>query len=249
MRRPVAPSRGSVNKGFAKPQARQARWLVVMLKTPVAGRVKTRLARGIGFAAATSFYRHATSALLARIDNPAAWSTVIAVTPDPELRSPALPRGFLRMTQGRGDLGQRLQRIMDTLPCGPVLVIGSDVPGITRTHIAEAFRSIAGAEAVIGPSPDGGYWLMGLRRRPRRLTPFGHVRWSSAHARADTLRNLGGLHVRLVAELDDVDDAGDYSRHADRSGRRILAPTRLAAYNVRPKTALTPQSAPRFQSQ
>ncbi len=192
-----------------------------MLKTPVAGRVKTRLARGIGFAAATNFYRHATAALLARVQNPAVWSTVLAVTPDPDLLSPALPWGFARMTQGRGDLGQRLQRIMDTLPCGPVLVIGSDVPDITRQHIAEAFRQVEAAKAVIGPSPDGGYWLIGLQRRPRRLTPFSNVRWSSPHTRADTLRNLGGLQIRVLAELDDVDEVADLSRHKSGRGRRI----------------------------
>lgn len=224
MRRPQAPSRGSVNKRFAKPPARQARWLVIMLKTPVAGRVKTRLARGIGTASATNFYRHATAALLARVGRPAEWTTVLAVSPDPDLRSPALPRGYARMKQGNGDLGQRLQRIVDALPCGPVLVIGSDIPGITRQHICEAFRQVAGAHAVIGPAPDGGYWLVGLRQRPRRLAPFGTVRWSSPHARADTLRNLAGQEVRVLAELQDIDEATDWARHAGHLGRRILPP-------------------------
>lgn len=192
-----------------------------MLKVPVAGRVKTRLARGIGVVAATAFYRHATGALLARIHRPRAWTTILAVTPDPERGSSALPRHLARLPQGGGDLGARLQRIMDVLPPGPVIVIGSDVPSIGAGHIAEAFRLLAGHDAVIGPSSDGGYWLVGLRRRPRRLRAFDRVRWSTAHALTDTQRNLAGADVRLIATLDDIDEAVDLAGQSGRVGLRI----------------------------
>jgi rSAM/selenodomain-associated transferase 1 len=192
-----------------------------MLKVPVAGRVKTRLARGIGVVAATAFYRHAPAALLARIDRPRRWTTVLAVTPDPECRSPALPRHLPRIAQGRGNLGARLQRIMDLLPTGPVVVIGSDVPHVNAGHLAEAFQKLAGSDAVLGPSSDGGYWLVGLRRCPRRLRAFDRVRWSSAQALADTEGNLAGADVRLIATLDDIDEASDLASQGGWTGRRI----------------------------
>lgn len=203
----------------------ERRWLVVMLRIPVAGRVKTRLARDIGIVAATSFYRHAAAALVARLARPRDWTTVLAVTPDCGVTHPSFPQAAHRMTQGRGDLGARLQRIMDTLPPGPVIVIGSDVPGIAASHIARAFHLLAGAEAAIGPSPDGGYWLIGLRRRPRRLAPFGAVRWSSRHAREDTLRNLDRARIAWLPELDDIDEAADLARHRRHLGRRLACRT------------------------
>ena len=52
------------------------------------------------------------------------------------------------------------------LPPGPVVVIGSDIPGITARHIAEAFRLLGRHAFVFGPARDGGYWLVGARRRP-----------------------------------------------------------------------------------
>ncbi|MGH6660397.1 MAG: DUF2064 domain-containing protein, partial [Rhodospirillales bacterium] len=68
------------------------------------------------------------------------------------------------------------------------------------------------ADAVFGPAADGGYWLVGLRRRPRRLRLFEGVRWSSEHALADTLANLGGRPHVLLETLEDVDDGAAYQR-------------------------------------
>lgn len=184
--------------------------LVVMVKEPAAGRVKTRLARGIGVVGATQFYRHVTAAVLSRVMRPGEWQTILAVAPDAALRSRAWAAHLARLPQGRGDLGQRMQRVMDELPPGPVVIIGSDIPGIRAEHIRAAFRALGNHDAVFGPAPDGGYWLVGLNRFPRVLRPFGGVRWSSAHALGDTERNLCGRSVARVAVLDDVDEAEDW---------------------------------------
>ena len=189
-----------------------------MAKLPVAGGVKTRLARDIGLAGATRFARHAVAALLQRVGYDRRWQTVLAVAPDRATGSRAWPRGVARMPQGRGDLGQRMQRIFDCRHAGPVLIVGTDVPGISPAHIAEAFRLLGRHDAVFGPATDGGYWLVGLKRRPRVLRPFAGVRWSSRHALADTLANLGGRTVAFVATLSDVDDAGDWRTSADAVG-------------------------------
>lgn len=201
------------------------RTLVMMVKVPIAGRVKTRLARSIGIGTATTFYRHATFGLATRLTNPRRWSLVLAVAPDAQMRSPALPSGTRRMRQGTGDLGQRLQNVFDDVPRGPVVVIGSDVPGISQVDIAQAFRVLEGHEAVIGPSPDGGYWLIGLRRRPRRLKPFRNIRWSTHEARSGTMSNLAGSRVGLVREMPDIDNGNDWHAHGSRRSRRILSAT------------------------
>jgi uncharacterized protein len=193
-----------------------------MAKMPVAGGVKTRLAREIGVARATGFARQAAAALLQRVGFDRRWQTILAVAPDYGIHSRAWPRGLARLPQGGGDLGARMQRIFDRGPAGPMLIVGTDVPGIRLAHIAEAFRLLGRHDAVLGPATDGGYWLVGLRRHPRVLRPLANVRWSSPHALADTLANLKGHAVAFVATLRDVDSASDLRLNAASLGRRVL---------------------------
>jgi len=187
--------------------------LVVMVKEPCPGRVKTRLGRQIGMVGAAWWFRHQTTRLIRRLRDPR-WRLVLAVSPDRAgLDSRVWPEGIARLPQGAGDLGDRMGRIFRSLPPGPVVIVGADIPGITADHIARAFRALGGADAALGPAPDGGYWLIGLARRqavPAGL--FRDVRWSSPHALADTRASLGGLRVALVDRLRDVDTAEDLRR-------------------------------------
>lgn len=192
-----------------------------MCKLPVAGRVKTRLAGAVGVSRATGFARASSAALLARVTRDPRWQTLLCVTPDAAVHSRAWPERPPRIPQGAGGLGDRMQRIFVRLPPGPVVIVGTDIPGIRPDEIARAFRLLGAADAVFGPAADGGYWLIGMRRRPRLLRPFDRVRWSSLHALADTLANLEGAAVRTLATLEDVDDAATLSRHAVIAGRRV----------------------------
>lgn len=186
--------------------------LVVMAKQPTAGLVKTRLGREIGVADATRCYRVMLSGLLRRLGGDRRWQTWLAVAPDRAAVLPIWPAGVTVIGQGGGDLGRRMQRLFERLPPGPVVIVGSDVPGIGREDIARAFAALGGSDAVLGPACDGGYWLVGQRRRPRVARMFDGVRWSGPHALADTLANLDGLRVAQARMLEDVDDAEAYRR-------------------------------------
>ena len=203
---------------------RSCRWLVMMVKVPKAGRVKTRLARDIGAVQATRVYRQVLSSLARRLDQPRRWRLVLAVDPDGESASNCFPHYLTRFGQGRGDLGERMHRVMIEMPPGPVVIIGSDMPLANRRHIAAAFDALEAHDAVIGPSPDGGYWLIGLRRRPSVPSVFEDVRWSTANALRDTRDNMQGLSVAEVEMLDDIDDGGDLDRASRCCGRLILPP-------------------------
>lgn len=214
--RPAAPRALGVRTHAAPRRllpARRAR-LVIMLKEPRPGRVKTRLAAGIGTVAAAWWFRHQSARLLRAVGNDPRFDTVIAAAPDIAARvSRVWPGHIARIPQGAGDLGARMARIFRTLPPGPVLIIGGDIPGITAQRIARAFRLLGRHDAVIGPASDGGYWLIGLARRsppPRGL--FAGVRWSTAHALADTLVHLGRRNTAFVEMLDDIDTAADLAR-------------------------------------
>ncbi|MEX0312067.1 MAG: DUF2064 domain-containing protein, partial [Tateyamaria sp.] len=97
--------------------------LVIMLKVPRPGRVKTRLGRDIGMTTAAWWFRHQTNALLRRIRDPR-WRVVLAVAPDVDgMTSRVWPPHFVRWPQGQGSLGDRMIRMMRRAG-GPVCVIG-----------------------------------------------------------------------------------------------------------------------------
>lgn len=189
------------------------RHLVVMLKEPKAGRVKTRLGKDIGMVNAAWWYRHQTSALLRRLQDPR-WQLWLSVSPDRAAwESRTWPRHLPKRPQGSGDIGERMLGALNGPMHGPVCVIGSDIPEISAPAINRAFQALGNHDAVFGPATDGGFWLVGLKRTtaiPAGM--FKGVRWSSDHALADSIATLSGSRVALVDELDDVDTAADLAR-------------------------------------
>jgi glycosyltransferase A (GT-A) superfamily protein (DUF2064 family) len=103
-----------------------------------------------------------------------------------------------------------MARLLHWLPTGPVCIIGGDIPALPRPRIAEAFRALGNHEAVFGPAPDGGYWLIGMKRaRPPQPSILQNVRWSTEHALADSAHSLGKVTIAHVAPLRDVDTVED----------------------------------------
>lgn len=195
--------------------------LIIFAKTPRPGRVKTRLAQDIGPVAAAWWYRHCLTALLRRVGRDPRWTTVLAVSPDPDISAASWPAGTVRTAQGTGDLGRRMARALAAAPPGPALLIGSDVPDISGATLARAFALLGRADAVLGPADDGGYWSIGLRHGGNRA-PAGfleNVRWSGPHTLQDTIASLGPLKHALADRLADVDDVRDLRRLNRRSHR------------------------------
>lgn len=202
---------------------RYAPRLVIMVKEPVAGRVKTRLARGIGTVRATAVYRDLVQATAQRLADDPRWQTILSVTPDAALQSRALPAFGARMAQGGGDIGARLETIFNSAPSGPVIVIGTDIPGIEPSDVARGFRALGRHDAVIGPSDDGGFWLIGLSAAMRRKVRLRNVRWSTAHARRDTEANLAACSLAALRARADIDTAQDHAALCHLLGRRVLS--------------------------
>jgi rSAM/selenodomain-associated transferase 1 len=190
--------------------------LVVMVKEPQPGRVKTRLGKDIGMTTAAWWFRHQTQSLLRAIGRDPRWQTILAVSPDAAgLTSRIWPEDIGRVAQGSGNLGDRMARLFRTLPPGPVVIVGSDIPDIDAASIACAFRGLGQHDAVLGPANDGGFWSIGLRRTypmPRAL--FKDVRWSTAHAMADTERSLHPMDIGYLETLVDIDTGADLRQWA-----------------------------------
>ena len=188
------------------------RHLFIMVKEPRAGRVKTRLGRDIGMTAAAWWFRHQSQKIIRILSRDPRWKTVLAVAPDVDgLNSRIWPKNLDRWPQGQGDLGDRMGRILRHAPSGPVVIIGADIPDITPELIDHAFTALGNHDAVVGPAPDGGYWLIGLKRgaKPVPTTLFQNVRWSHVQTLNDTLHSLNTNSVKRIAMLNDVDTVDD----------------------------------------
>lgn len=181
-----------------------------MVKEPRPGRVKTRLGRDMGMVPAAWWFRNQLAGLLRRIEDPR-WDLILAVAPSRAgMLSRVWPAHLPRVPQGQGDLGDRMARVMRSLPPGPVCIIGGDIPGIGKPQIVRAFEALGSRDAVFGPAPDGGYWLVGCKRIAALPAGFMQdVRWSTEHALADTMRVYHPDRVSLVDVLRDVDTVAD----------------------------------------
>jgi len=182
--------------------------LVIFVKEPRFGIVKTRLARDIGRFNAWIFYRQTLRGLINRIGC-GNWKTVICVSPD-RYKGNFFDLRYDVIKQGGGDLGSRMQRVFDKVGSGPLVLVGGDIPTIKKHHIKRAFDTLKKNDTIFGPATDGGFWLVGMRRRRARISPFKNVRWSSEYALFDTLENI---HLRnsvdFIDILSDIDCAED----------------------------------------
>ncbi len=190
------------------------RTLIVMAKAPRLGQVKTRLARDTGALAAWALYRRMSGGIIHRLARDPRWRTVLAVDPDglaARAGAGIWPAGPARIGQGRGNLGVKMERALKTAPTGPVVMVGTDCPDMRPHHIAEAFHLLGRYDAVFGPAEDGGFWLIGLARRPYPDGIFEGVTWSGSHTLGEVITNLRPRYrAGFVDTLRDIDTVHDW---------------------------------------
>ena len=195
--------------------------LIIFLKAPRPGAVKTRLAEALGPNAACAAYRRLVETL---IDNLAPLPRVdLCFTPveaAAEIK-PWLRPGWSAIPQVGGDLGERLHAAFTehfATAGQSVVIIGSDCPDVTATDIKDAWRALESHDVVLGPALDGGYWLIGLRAPQPAL--FANIPWSTDRVFGETMARTreNGLRVALLRELSDVDTAADWERWLAREG-------------------------------
>lgn len=190
--------------------------LIVFLKAPRPGTVKTRIAATAGREKACAIYRELVETLLSGLGSLAA--VELRFWPDEagEEIKPWLREGWTSAPQGDGDLGDRLLRAFaSAFAAGArrVVIIGSDCPAVETADVHSAWRELSSHDLVVGPAVDGGYWLIGLRAPQPEL--FDEMAWSSDQVLAVTLQRARGLgrRIQLLRLLNDIDTEADWNAY------------------------------------
>ena len=187
--------------------------LIIFVKAPRPGTVKTRLAHSLGGNKAAAAYAQLVETLVKNLSR--LKHVELRHTPDDaeeEIR-PWLQSAWEARPQGGGDLGARMEAAFaEAFARGArrVVLIGSDCPEIKRGDIQEAHVKLKTHEVVLGPSLDGGYWLIGLNRPWREL--FQGIPWSSSQVLGETLEKVRAGHgkVHLLRILTDIDTESEW---------------------------------------
>jgi uncharacterized protein len=199
-------------------EGRMSPTVVLMLKAPVPGRVKTRLAAGVGADPACAIYRELVEHQMGHI--PKDWR--VEVHFDPPDAAPAmiswLGKDRLYYPQCPGDLGVRLiHSLVMASPSErfPLIFLGGDCPYIDKSVLMEAVKALEAHDVVVGPARDGGYVLIGMKAPHPDM--FREIDWSTDRVLTQTLeraKNLGLLLTQLPV-LEDVDDLASWERARD----------------------------------
>jgi rSAM/selenodomain-associated transferase 1 len=200
-----------------KPTKESSHRLLVFTKPAIPGRVKTRLTSSLSPGQAARLHQAFLDDLLDRMTGgPFAVTLAWALEGDeepPEL----VGRGLPGVRQRGRDLGERLYHGLADAGRGGARVVaamGSDLPTVPRQVVEDAFRRIEdGADAALGPSRDGGYYLIAFRADVLAPELFEEITWSTRQVIGETVRRLGEarLTVALLPTHDDIDTPGDLS--------------------------------------
>lgn len=191
------------------------RCILLFVKLPEKGKVKSRLALHVGEDVALRLYENMVLDVIDMLKS-GRFPFRICYTP-PDARDQMtgwLGQGYDYQLQTGGDLGDRMEEAFAGVFSGDVeeaLLIGSDIPGLTAEVIEEAFTSLLTNDAVIGPADDGGYYLIGFRKNTFFPRIFHDMVWSTNTVFRKTVDRLheASRKVHILPELTDVDTVED----------------------------------------
>lgn len=194
--------------------------LLLFTRYPKAGKTKTRLIADLGADGAAMLQKRLTERVLVQIILLKKRFDIATIVHYSEGNTETMTSWLGPMdyvTQVSGDLGQRMHAAFSHAFDGGaenVILIGSDIPDITADLLQQAFTSLLTKEVVIGPSKDGGYYLIGMvAKKASQLLPmlFHEMPWSTKELFATTLNRLdtAGYNVAVLPALRDIDVPAD----------------------------------------
>ena len=190
--------------------------IIIFAKFPEEGKVKTRLAKDKGPYFATEFYRVCAEHIISevkKLNNNNFTSYVYCYSNSQiEMISRWLGKELIVRSQIDGDLGERMSNSFnEVFQAGflKAIIIGTDVPDINSDLINSAASKLDENDLVIGPSLDGGYYLLGMNRLVSEI--FRDIQWSTSLVLQSTLNKIKSLELKagLLEELIDIDTEND----------------------------------------
>ena len=212
--------------------------LIVFTRYPEPGRTKTRLIPALGAEGAADLQRRMTERLLYGLGQSShSISFHIEIRFDggnKALMRQWLGSNYIYTTQGSGKLGHRMEAAMkDGFSSGAkaVVIVGTDIPGVTADTIRDAFDALKRNDVVFGPAVDGGYYLIGLHQKSvDHALPYllDDVPWGTRHVMVlSKKRTMGlGLSMAMMPTLADVDRPQDLAVWEKVSGESICIENR-----------------------
>ena len=199
------------------------RHLILFGRYPIPGKTKTRLIPLLGKVGAAEWHRRQVETTLANaMQNEGIGSVAFCYTGAGKtvVRRWLGHKSLKLIRQNGGDLGERMRTAifgaMDRVG-DRVVLVGTDIPRMTPSHINAAFDALDRHDVVLGPSTDGGYWLVGLRQKH---DIFQHIEWGRETVLDRTLEAAGrlGLRATCLSKLNDIDIPSDLTSDRSRGG-------------------------------
>lgn len=187
--------------------------IIIFIKNPIAGNAKTRLAKDVGDEKALEIYKSLlaytrTVSLLVNAKRYLYYSGEIL---DDEWEQTY----FNKRLQSDGNLGERMSNAFKDVLANheKVLIIGSDCPQLDLMIISSAYKQLDVHDYVIGPSKDGGYYLLGMK--DLNADVFNEIKWSTATVCSQTIERIEAADKTfdLLPELSDVDYKEDWDKY------------------------------------
>ncbi len=210
--------------------------ILLFIKVPIKGRVKSRLASMLGDDAALEIYKNFVLDILDTIEK-TGHPCIIFFHP-PDARNAVtewLGPGRDCLPQHGNDLGQRMADAFATIFKKGVtraILIGSDLPDLPADFLTGAIQSLDDHDSVLGPARDGGYYLIGFRRDTFVPDVFHGIEWGGSRAFTETRRKLEQVKrsVYLVPEWRDVDTIEDLKDLMARNKKTVFSKSRTMKY-------------------
>jgi len=210
--------------------------ILIFVKLPEKGSVKTRLAKDLGHDFVQTLYRNFVLDLLETLAK-VKWPIIIYFHP-PESKAAVsrwLGGSYLYVPQNGSDLGERMKNAFkDVFERGfsRAVIIGSDIPDLKISILDMAFNSLHANDMVIGPSADGGYYLIGFRHNSFLPEVFKGISWGTDTVLKDTLKILREKNYKahFLPELRDVDTIEDLKALYERNKDTAFADSRTMKF-------------------
>ncbi len=184
--------------------------IIMFVKEPKLGFVKTRLAKNCGHGFAVNLYVRFVQDLIYTLQGGKS-DFKLCVHPKLELVNKVFGN-FDNFLQKEGDLGKKMQKAFEEQfknGYDKIILMGSDTPHITNSLLNESFEQLNNHDIVLGPSEDGGYYLVGFNKQTFTKNIFEDMQWSTPNVLKKTLHKLHKKRVYLTEELNDIDTIKD----------------------------------------